>query len=164
MAADTRANDGISYVNVRKIHRVGDWIIGSCGMGGHADHLAKILRRFQDEDVNPLEALQALAEMEKDKKIVETEDVGMILLSEDGIFMYDGLGVPYQVQEKFVADGSGSYAAMGAYHMACRLKKEVSPGDCVRVAMKTDINTGGRVHTLRLKSAPKKRKKNGHNT
>lgn len=164
MASDTRANDGISFVNVRKIHRVGDWIIGSCGMGGHADHLANVLRRYQAEGVDPLEALQGIAEMDKDKKIVETEDVGMILLSAIGIYMYDGLGVPYKVEEPFVADGSGSYAAMGAYHMARRLKKKVHPSDCVRVAMKTDINTGGRVHTLRLKSAPKKRKKNGHNS
>ena len=164
MSADTRANDGISFVNVRKIHRVGEWIIGSCGMGGHADHLASVLRRYQDEGVDPLDALQAIAEQERDKKMVETEDVGMILLSDKGIYMYDGLGVPYRVEEPFVADGSGSYAAMGAYNMARKLKKKVTPADCVRIAMKCDINTGGRVHTLRLKSAPKKRKKNGHNT
>lgn len=164
MSADTRANDGISFVNVRKIHRVGEWIIGSCGMGGHADHLANVLRRFQAEGVDPLDALQAIAEQEANKKMVETDEVGMILLSVKGIYMYDGLGVPYKVEEPFVADGSGSYAAMGAYLMARKLKKKVVPADCVRIAMKADINTGGRVHTLRLKSAPKKRKKNGHNS
>ena len=150
MSSDSRASDGSHHFPVDKIFRVGDWIIGGCGFAGDMTHLAEHLQDLATANINPLHALRALAEENEDKKTVITYETGMVLLSAEGIYVYDGHGVAYKAHVPMFAVGSGANYVFGAYEASKMLNIELSPADFVKIAIKTDINSGAPVKTLKL--------------
>lgn len=73
------------------------------------------------------------------------DDVIVLWLRRDGLFLLDGSAKPQPVLELFTAIGTGAQAALGAMHMGA------DPTEAVRVAAKIDVNTGGRVVTMKVK-------------
>lgn len=150
MSSDSRASDGSHHFPVDKIFRVGNWIVGGCGSAGDMVHLIEHLQSLAEANLDPLVALRALAEEEVDKRTVDTGDTGLLLLGKEGIYVYDGYGVAYKAHVPMFAVGSGANYVFGAYEAAKHLGEELSPADYVKVAIKTDINSGGPVKTLKL--------------
>lgn len=150
MSSDSRCSDGSHHFPVTKIFRIGDWIIGGCGTAGDMTHLAEHLQSLSEANINPLHALRALAEQEEDKRTVDTYETGMLLLSASGIYVYDGAGVAYKAHVPMFSVGSGSKYVFGAYEATKVMGVELAPSDFVKIAIKTDINSGGPVKTLKL--------------
>ena len=78
-------------------------------------------------------------------KIPKDEELNALVVYPDGVVReLDGAGW-IEVKAKYYAIGSGSTAAMVA--MECGK----SAADAVRIAMKFDNNTGGKVQSVKLK-------------
>lgn len=150
MASDSRANDGSHHFPVDKIFRIGGWLVGGCGSLGDMIHLMEHLQSLSEANIDPLFALRALAEEEVDKRTVDTIETGLVLLSASGIYVYDGYGVAYKAHVPLFAVGSGSKYVFGAYEAAKMLGAELTPSDYIKIACKTDINSGTPVKTFKL--------------
>lgn len=151
MSSDSRASDGSHHFPVDKIFRVGAWLVGGCGTAGDMTHLMEHLQSLAEANIDPLFALRALAEEEVDKRTVDTIETGLVLLSASGIYVYDGYGVAYKAHVPLFAVGSGAVYVFGAYEAAKMLGEELTPAELVKIAIKTDINSGAPVKTLKLK-------------
>lgn len=72
------------------------------------------------------------------------EHVRALVLTDGGIYMYDGGPTPFKVDDRIWAVGSGSAAAMGA------MAAGATPQEAIRIAAKYDEGTGGPVRTFAL--------------
>lgn len=83
-----------------------------------------------------------------------SEEVSVLQLRRDGIWIYDGSTRPVRVDLPFFACGSGSDIALGAMHMGA------APEQAVKAAIRFDVYTGGKVQTMTLETGVVKRKRN----
>ena len=153
MAADSRASDDTSFFEFTKVHRAGDWIFGTAGSLVHCAHIAEYLRAASKRNVNPLTALRELAELKEEDQILSADETELLLLAKSGIYGYEGMGVPFRYEgRKYAAIGTGRQGAEAL------LRVGYTPGEAIAVMKKIDMNTGGRVKTLKL-AKPKRKKR-----
>lgn len=135
MAADTRmTEDGQPMVNVDKIYRIGNSILGICGDAMMARYFVEW---FGSPRRNPRALQAALDEREYFSEFTVLE------LNPGGLYMWDGWGVPLRVRDKFTAMGSGASAAMT--YMREHRKSVRAPIKAVQAAIGVDHYSGGRV-------------------
>ena len=72
-------------------------------------------------------------------------DVHALMLTKDGIWLFDGTAKPYKLTDRFMAIGSGAQAALAAMHMGA------GPKEAVGIASMVDAYTGGQIQTRKLK-------------
>ena len=120
MAADSQATMGAVVYATRKIHRIGDALIGCTG---YADAFASFLEWYEGG-----RRLQDYPSFE--------QGFGTVVLDRDGIHVYEQRGGPIECLDDFFADGSGNAVAT----TAMRLGK--TPKEAVELACEMDAHTG----------------------
>lgn len=125
MAADSLAVADGTKSKATKIFRVGDEIIGFAG---------------------ELQCGLAFVEWyrNRSKPKPDIDDFSALVLSKEGITMYESRLVPLPVMEKFAAIGTGCDAAIAAMHMGA------DPRRAVKVACKVRSDCGPPVRVLAL--------------
>ena len=135
MAADTRADiDGVGS-HVAKIYVHGDAIIGGAGDN---EGIMRFLEWWPHRENKPL-------------RIPKRLDWSAIVLSEEGLLVYENVSFPDVVREEWAAIGTGAPIALAALDTMHLLKRKPDPRIAVRVACKRDSLTGGDVEHVRLK-------------
>lgn len=125
MAADTRvSNEGVHW-HANKIFRIGDSLFGTAGDGFMCLVMIQWLKGPRSR--------QALYKQWAD---YERSNLWLLELNKDGLFVWDGWGVPEKLNEKRFAIGSGQQAAMKG------LDSGESPEDAVKGAINYDQYSG----------------------
>ena len=73
------------------------------------------------------------------------KDISVLVLAPTGVWVYEGSGHPYQVEDDFAAIGSGAQAALAAMQLG------KAPRKAVEVASLVDPATGGPVRSISLR-------------
>lgn len=81
--------------------------------------------------------------LDQSKERPDLSETSVMVLTEKGLFEYEGKCGFSQIHDKFTAWGSGSPAAMAAMQMGA------SAYEAVRVASEVDIYTGGAITSMR---------------
>lgn len=135
MAADTRlTEDGSPIVNVDKLYRVGNSILGICGDAMMARYF---IEWFGSARRNPRSLQEAFDEREFFSSFAVLE------LNPGGLYVWTGWGVPLRIRDQFTAVGSGAYAAMT--YMREHRKSVRAPIKAVQAATGVDHYSGGHV-------------------
>ncbi len=131
MAADTQGQFEGMIMEMHKIFRVRDEIIGICGDYDNAYEYVMLYK--------------------KDKKLVmpsvDTKDKNgfdYLLLNKVGLFLGTNYSLRTKVHEKFWAIGSGKESAITAMRMGASAK------EAVKMASLCDVNTGSKIHVRKL--------------
>ena len=119
-----------------KIHRVGDYVIGTAGT--LMDCVA-FVRWWQDRD-RPLD-FRAFRNDGSD-----APDLHALVAGPDGVEVWTEHLQPVPVETEFYAIGSGAMAAMAAMYMGA------SAAEAVRIASLVDQYTGGEIQVLEVTS------------
>jgi ATP-dependent protease HslVU (ClpYQ) peptidase subunit len=133
MAADTQGVFESVIMEMHKIFRVRDELIGTCG---NFDNAVEFVRLYK-----------------KDKKIIRKNnssdkndnDFDYLLLNKKGLYLATGFYGPLvKVHEKFWAIGSGKEAAITAMRMGASAK------EAVKMASLCDVYTGSKIQVRKL--------------
>jgi ATP-dependent protease HslVU (ClpYQ) peptidase subunit len=138
MAADTQVTAGETVIyHTHKIYRVGDTILGPVG---HTE----ACQRFLDwwERGRPRGLLL---------RIPKRLDFEALALNAQGLWAYAHSGPPDQIIEGYTAIGSGEDHARAALDTMLELGRVPDPRVAVKIALKRNNMTGGRVESLRLR-------------
>jgi hypothetical protein len=135
LASDTRLSSDENpyhYADCQKIKRVKGWLIGASGGWGSTEYY---MRKFSPDYITG-----AMAGIPKD------EDFTALAISPEGkIYYVEDDGVFGVLDAEYTAIGSGEKVAMVAMDMGATAKQ------AIKIAMKYDNHTGGKIQTLRLK-------------
>ena len=129
MAGDRRVTDGDTTFSGRKIHRVGEAIVGAAGSGGAIAKFLKYLRAGDLDDV---------------PKFGKDDELSALVLTPAGLFAYDTECQPEEILDPFYAVGSGKQAALAAMHMGA------TPQKAVAIACIVDNSSGEPIDVLEL--------------
>lgn len=135
MAADTLASGPVCRTT-KKLHRVGDVIIG--GVGNLSDLLVFVRWYGSGAD------LKALPEFRMYGRNDEAPDFSALVLSPRGLTHWTEYFQPLPVFDDYTAVGSGAYAALGAMAVGA------AAAEAIAVAAQIDVHTGGEIHTMQL--------------
>lgn len=127
MAGDSQLTDEVCKSHCRKVWRHKGVCIGIAGTYNDCTEFISWYRGGMKGD------------------LPEMKDVNALMLSPNGIWMFDGSAKPYKITDRFMAIGSGAQAAMAAMYMGA------SPKEAVEIASKVDAYTGGPIQTRTLK-------------
>lgn len=138
LASDTRlSSDDAHWANCSKIKKIKGWLIGAAGGW---DLTEAFMLRFDPSFVlqRAVLPLPQLAEKDPDFEALIISPLGKIYYAEAG-------GVVGSLRTKgFIAIGSGAKVAMAAMEMGA------TATEAIKIAMKYDLYTGGRVQKLKL--------------
>ncbi len=129
MAGDSKVTDDDTSFRGRKVHRVGEAVVGAAGTGPAISKFIKWLRAG-DLDARP--------------KFDKDDELAALVLTPAGLFAYGTELEPEEIDDPFYAVGTGKQAALAAMRLGC------TPGRAVEVACEIDNHTGGPVDVLRL--------------
>ena len=130
MAADTQGRFEDIIMEMHKIFRVRDELIGTCGNYDNAVRFVELYRKGQP--------------MPKENGN-DGSDFDYLLLNEKGLYLATGFyGPRTKVHEKFWAIGSGKEAAITAMRMGASAK------EAVKMASLCDVYTGSKVQVRKL--------------
>lgn len=127
MVSDSRCSNGDACFETPKIIKIHNVIIGACG--GAAD-CEKFLGWYQKKS--------------RRIKFSNPDEFEALVLSADGLFLFQDTLFPIVITNKFHAIGSGGKAALGAMYMSA------SPEQAVEIAIKIDPLSGGTIVKLEL--------------
>lgn len=135
MASDTQlSSDDAHWTNCDKIKKVKGWLIGAAGGW---DTTEAFMNRFDPINVKN-KHIALLPEKDKEFEALMVSPKGQIFYVEDG-----GSIGPLRTKG-FIAIGSGAKVAMAAMEMGA------SATEAIRIAMKYDVYTGGRIRKIKL--------------
>lgn len=135
MAADTRADvDGVG-THVAKIYTLGNVIIGCAGDNVG---IVKFLEWWPHRETRRL-------------RISKRIDWSALVLSEEGILVYENAALPDVLREDWAAIGTGAAIALAAMDTMKLLRRKPDPRIAVHVACKRDSMTGGEVEYVKLR-------------
>ena len=137
MASDSGIQQGktIFSLNTQKIFRIKGHLIGVCGSCGESYSIVHDLKGSKE---NPLQYLFNYS-------AERYEGASILILTPGGkIWCYDGHGVPYIINEPFIAVGSGSPHAMAAMMAGATIKK------AVKIAIHLDSSSNGKIKYVKL--------------
>jgi len=126
MACDSQASDDCTRSSVVKTWTIKGTIVGVAGDYALAHAFVHWMKKGSEGKPPPL------------------EDVSVLWLKPDGLWLFDSSASPYKLRDKFAAIGSGAQAALGAMHAG------TTPRQAVAIAKRIDPNTGGRVYVKKL--------------
>lgn len=138
LAADTKlSSDDAYWANCTKIKKVKGWLIGAAGGW---DLTEAFMSRFDPSFIKMKSVLPLPQLAEKDP------DFEALMISPEGkVYYTEAGGVVGVVKTKgFLAIGSGAKVAMTAMEMGA------TAVEAIKMAMKYDIYTGGRVQKVKL--------------
>lgn len=127
MAADTRVTGSNSYYPATKLFRIRDSILGTAGNGFMC---LAFVEWFKTAKRNPKDLHELIG------KDYDRDDITIMELNPDGIFMWSGWGYGERVLRDSHATGTGGMAALEA------LRRGASLEDAVTSAMGHDEYTG----------------------
>lgn len=135
LAADKRAiNSGLPRT-VTKIHRVKDCLVGASGDAAQAREMLA----WWKSGANP----KTFPASQRDK-----DDWGtFVVISKEGIDVYERTPYPIRFEEKQFACGSGRDFATAAMHLGCNAKQ------AVEIACRFDVSCGNGIDVLAFKEA-----------
>jgi ATP-dependent protease HslVU (ClpYQ) peptidase subunit len=140
MASDSMVScNGSKMYETHKTAKVDGWLVGCAGTSASC---AEYLVWFAGLDKSnwPQKAPTTIK--------VENSDewpVSCIVVSPKGvIWVADGTGHPYRINNKMVGTGSGGNYAV------CALKAGASAVEAVRIACEVDCHSGGKIRVLKL--------------
>lgn len=136
MAFDSLCSDGGTRMNVTKARRIKGDLVGIAGSLSSGIAFWDWYKAGADKESGD---------------IPDPDLVALLLDSRGRLWCYESSLHKIRIEEPFYAIGSGHQAALAAMH------RGATPAEAVRIAAKYDVNTGGRVRTLRL--IPTKRKR-----
>lgn len=119
-AGDSKMDDGGMIGYIKKVHRTSKGVAGYAGSVSDGQNFL----RFLDEQ-------ELTSELDK--------DFSGILLTEEGIFLFDHKLVPIPSKKDYYAIGSGATGAM----VAMKLKR--SPTNAIKAVIGIDNYTGGEI-------------------
>lgn len=119
--------------NATKIFRIKGSLIGVAGSCALTQKLINHLKESQRDPVAELSYISTTF-----------DGINVLILNKGGMWGYDGQGHPYPIKEKASACGSGYIPATAA------LMCGKSPQDAVRIAIKLDTKSGGRMKYVKL--------------
>jgi ATP-dependent protease HslVU (ClpYQ) peptidase subunit len=129
VAADTLMTDGSTIAStIKKIQRVPDGIAGYAGSVTDGYKFMQWLNGYFDDEKPELEDFE-----------------GILLTNKGNIISFESDLTPIQHNDKFYALGSGKQAALAAMHLG------EDPKGAVKIAMKVDVFTGGKVKAICIK-------------
>ena len=130
LAGDQKCTDDDKSFRTRKIRKIGDALVGAAGTG---PAIGKFFRWLESggQDDHP--------------KFAKDDELAALVVTPDGLFVYDTSCTPEEILDEFYAVGTGAQAALAAMHLGCQ------PDKAVEIACKVDNNTGGPVDALHLK-------------
>lgn len=137
LAGDSQTSTGnVKMLDSVKVHRIHGYLIGLAGQRGCLD---EFLQWFKDECKDELKKAPASILQDDDKYPV----CALVVREKDkALFQYHGAGHPFRLYGKYAAIGSGDALAIGAMAFGA------SAVEAVRIAVKHDCNTGGKVRAL----------------
>lgn len=139
IASDSRIVDSEAGTcgTIRKISKVDNCLIGACG---NAELVAWFLNNFNGRMFNKVNHNpQTTICNHRDD-----EFQGLIVSPRGKVFMIEASLMPFEITTKQVAVGSGAAYAMGA------MAAGKSAAEAVTIAMKFDMNSGGKVQKYKL--------------
>ena len=129
MAADRQIGNGNFIVgSAGKMERIGEMIVGCAGRTSDAIQFCEWLRSGKPSSESP--------EL--------NDDFTALVLSPDGLFIYDDACVAMPAGNEVAAIGSGAAFALGAMHADC------APVAAVSIACDLDAYTGGDIDVKNL--------------
>lgn len=135
IAADRRVDyDGVAYY-AGKLYNLGGYLIGAAGDN---EAILRFLDWWPKREVRRLRINRKL-------------DFEGIVLSDEGLWVYDHGGLPDIITDGIVAIGTGRAAAMASMDTMRLLKRKVDPRVAVAAAGLRDNMTGGDVDWIKLK-------------
>ena len=134
IAADTMVSDDETFYSASKLRIGKDSIYGACGTWK--------------------QIITAFNHMESGTKDWESDDVEVLELRADGIYVYDGISIPTKLINDFWAVGSGAPFALAAMHLG------LSPLQAVELACKYDVGTRGPIEHYKLEEKIASKKSN----
>lgn len=117
IAADTRVTGAGSYYPARKVFRVGDSILGTAGNGFMC---LAFLDWFKNPKRNPRDLHELIG------KETPRDDIAVLEVNHDGIFMWDGWGYGEKILRDSHAVGTGGMAALEAIRRGASLDEAVT--------------------------------------
>lgn len=140
LASDSRVTDSETgiYGAIKKINKIDNCLVGGCG---NAELVAWFLnnfagRMFNKTTHNPYTTICNRR---------EDEFQGLIITPRGKIFMVEASLIPFEIKSAGgLAIGSGAAFAMGA------MASGKTAAEAVSIAMKFDVNSGGKVQKLKL--------------
>lgn len=129
LAGDQKCTDDDKSFRTRKIRKVGEALVGAAGTG---PAIGKFFRWLES------------GKQEEPPKFAKDDELAALVVTPDGLFVYDTSCTPEEILDDFYAVGSGAQAALAAMHLGCQ------PDQAVAIACKVDNNTGGQVDLLYL--------------
>jgi len=134
MAADTRVDEDGVGTHAAKLFVCEGAIIGGAGDN---EAIMRFLEWWPARDTVPLRIPKRFA-------------WNVLVLSNEGILLYNGTNVPDVCREDWAAIGTGSVLALAAMDTMRLLGRKPDPRVAVKVACKRDSLTGGDVEFVRL--------------
>lgn len=131
MAADTRGLFSGTIMEMHKIFRVRDALIGVSGNYYNAVEFISAYKK--DKDL-----------LKEDRDGEDKTDFDYLLLNKKGLYLASGYGPQIKIHERFWAMGSGQDAAITALRMGA------SAREAVRMASLCDVSTGSKVQVRKL--------------
>ena len=131
MAADTQGQFEGVIMEMHKIFRVRDSLIGFCG---DYDAVIQFLELYKKNKTKDLKTIG-----EKDA------DFDYLLLNSKGVYLATGFCGPLvKIHESFFAIGSGKASAITAMRMGASAK------EAIKMASLIDVYTGSKIHVRKL--------------
>jgi len=122
MGSDLQATHGDLKYTARKIYPIGRALIGAAGT---VTAICKFIRWMEGGGKNKLRPT-----------FEKRDSLSAMVLTPSGIFMYDTSLEPDEIDDAFVAVGSGSAAALGALHAGADVQ------NAIRITCRLDANCG----------------------
>jgi ATP-dependent protease HslVU (ClpYQ) peptidase subunit len=141
MAADTQVssgNEATTLYHTHKIYRVGDAVIGAIGDNAACQQFLEWWAHHRGKRL---------------LRIAKRLDFEALVLTRAGLWKYEHRGPPDEILDGYTAIGSGEDEARAALDTMVELGRTPDPRVAVRVAMRRNNMTGGRVEALRLRKA-----------
>jgi len=134
MAADSKVTDGNQHYSVIKIEEIDNCLVGVAGIIAATNMWLDWFHAGRHHTT---------------KQLPTDKDVGFeaLVLSDAGLWVFDGMCRPDKLDNKYYAIGTGSQAAM------VMLKLGADPQAAVKMAARVDPFTGGRIRVRHLKAA-----------
>ncbi len=134
MAGDSRVTDDSTFFESKKVHRCknGDLV----GIAGSMTDALKFLEWYESG-----------ANKDSEPSFDDT-NFNVMVVRKDGLFVFDDCLVPIRVDSGMFAIGSGRMAAMAAFHCGKSIR------ECVEIACKIDVFTGGTIVEMEYDPKP----------
>lgn len=139
IAADSQATDVNEVCKVRKLFKCRDEIVSICGDAIAAMKFVEWRKAGAQEDDKP--------------KFGASDDFLSLVVTSNGVALWDKRMTPLPIKDRFSALGSGSGIALGAMHMGA------SAREAIKAAIRWDAFTGGRVISYSVKDLGTKRRR-----